>query len=293
MYEQEIEKMISEFQIKIKAKFQEYLKDVRSEATIKKLKEFLDNGDVNGAIRYMEDKWNIFIPLFISLYYLAANTEKMSLFNLPFINMNSATLQATINTFKFNMISNDPIRTEFYRFLSEGKSYDEIISEFSQILGLNQNQLTAIKNYRKLLENGNKAAFSRILRNPSFDDLSGKILTENQIDRMVSAYTRNMIRFRAESIAQNETLNIIEAAREEAVIESGELVEKEWRSLRDDRVRDTHKQHIGLDGKKVIGIYGIFISPSGARLRRPRDPNAPLREIQGCRCFLLYRVING
>lgn len=57
---------------------------------------------------------------------------------------------------------------------------------------------------------------------------------------------------------------------------------KQWHSRRDSRVRETHRV---LDGKKVP-MGSPFVSPSGAKLRYPGDPKAPIAEVINCRCFL-------
>lgn len=57
---------------------------------------------------------------------------------------------------------------------------------------------------------------------------------------------------------------------------------KQWWTRRDARVRETHR---ALQGKKVP-MASSFVSPSGARLRYPGDPKAPVAERANCRCFL-------
>lgn len=58
---------------------------------------------------------------------------------------------------------------------------------------------------------------------------------------------------------------------------------KQWRSQRDPRVRATHA---ALDGT-TVAEKDSFISPSGAKLRWPGDPRAPMAERAGCRCRLV------
>lgn len=58
--------------------------------------------------------------------------------------------------------------------------------------------------------------------------------------------------------------------------------EKTWVSMRDTRVRDTHR---ALDGTSVP-MDKPFVSPSGAKLRFPGDPRAPISEVARCRCHL-------
>lgn len=57
---------------------------------------------------------------------------------------------------------------------------------------------------------------------------------------------------------------------------------KKWVSQHDNRVRSTHA---ALDGT-VVAMKDVFVSPSGARLRWPGDPRAPIAERANCRCSL-------
>jgi len=57
---------------------------------------------------------------------------------------------------------------------------------------------------------------------------------------------------------------------------------KTWRSQEDARVRDTHRV---LD-RTTVPLAAPFVSPSGAKLRFPGDPRAPLAEVANCRCYL-------
>lgn len=57
---------------------------------------------------------------------------------------------------------------------------------------------------------------------------------------------------------------------------------KTWRSQEDSRVRDTHR---ALD-RTTVPMSEPFVSPSGAKLRFPGDPRAPIDEVANCRCWL-------
>lgn len=76
----------------------------------------------------------------------------------------------------------------------------------------------------------------------------------------------------------------------EQAIESGGVarqnVRKVWVATRDARTRDTHR---ALGGESV-GIDDAFVSPSGARLRFPGDPEAPAAEVANCRCTMAIRI---
>jgi hypothetical protein len=58
---------------------------------------------------------------------------------------------------------------------------------------------------------------------------------------------------------------------------------KRWITQQDNRVRDTH---VALGKGKAVPLNQMFVSPSGSRLRFPRDPRAPLAERANCRCSL-------
>lgn len=57
---------------------------------------------------------------------------------------------------------------------------------------------------------------------------------------------------------------------------------KVWKTMQDNRVRETHRE---LEGQKRL-IGQEFTSPSGARLQYPGDPTAPIGERIFCRCWL-------
>lgn len=59
-----------------------------------------------------------------------------------------------------------------------------------------------------------------------------------------------------------------------------------WRTRRDTRVRNSHGD---LEGD-FVPLGEPFHTVSGATIRRPGDPKAPLHETIGCRCRLSYRL---
>jgi len=74
----------------------------------------------------------------------------------------------------------------------------------------------------------------------------------------------------------------------QAVFDAGQAAQfknmklsKTWVSLKDERVRHTHRE---LHGKKVP-FSSTFIS-DGSVIRFPRDPLAPVSQTINCRCVL-------
>ena len=101
------------------------------------------------------------------------------------------------------------------------------------------------------------------------------------IDRIKDVYDF-AVEGRAERIARTETISAANAGNLEAMKRTG-VEKKEWLSSRDERVRETHQ---AMDGQ-TVGVADSFLSPSGATLQFPGDPNAPADEIINCRCVPL------
>lgn len=171
------------------------------------------------------------------------------------------------------------------------------------VVGLTSMQEQFARNYRLELLSGDPAAMQnalkRELRDRRFDATvrqaiaDGKPLSLNTVDKLVTRYRASLLRLRGETIGRTEALTSLHVGQNEAyqqAIESGAVqrshVRKVWSATGDSRVRHTHRI---LDGQKVP-LDGTFLSPSGARLRFPGDPNAPAAEIINCRCAVEYDI---
>lgn len=113
--------------------------------------------------------------------------------------------------------------------------------------------------------------------------------------KMVMSYRNSLLKLRGDTIARTESLASLHAAQDEAyrqAVDSGAVtatqVRRTWRSAHDLRVRHSHSV---LDGESV-GLDGIFVSPSGARMRFPGDTSlgAGPEEIINCRCLVSTRI---
>lgn len=113
--------------------------------------------------------------------------------------------------------------------------------------------------------------------------------TQTTLDHLERDRGRDAVAAEVQTAAENIARAAAAYAKSEARdTTAGKLgaVWSEWKSRGDKKVRDTH-QH--LDGSKVP-YGGRFVSVSGALLRFPGDPQAPLEETMGCRCRLRYRL---
>ena len=131
-----------------------------------------------------------------------------------------------------------------------------------QMLGLAPNQEAAVRNFRQMLEDGDRTALRRALRDRRFDrtlnralGVRGDGLTANQITRMTDRYRKRMIAFNANTHARTASIDVQKAAQrmtwEDAI--DRDLVERQvlrrtWLTVGDDRVRD---EHVAMNGQTV------------------------------------------
>lgn len=171
------------------------------------------------------------------------------------------------------------------------------------IIGLTSQQERFIATARAELLSGDpdqlRHYLTRERRDKRFDALvrralaSQKPLAAADVARVVNRYSDRLLALRGEMLARTETMMALGQSRNDAMrqaIASGKVdatfVTKRWRSAADGRVRHTHRV---LNGNSV-GFYEAFQSPSGATLRFPGDPEAPISETSGCRCTMEYKV---
>lgn len=322
---QAIEELLNQSEQEISKDFFKRIKNLKSEESVGIIRNYLEVGRVDLAIEYLERQEDSFYSTFLSVYFAGATAEigfnaanllqlarkygeyNTSLAEIVFNPVTSLTANR-IQEFWENTVSflRSKTRESATYIISQGRenglNNEQIIERLNKYSGLTLKQIQAIENYEKLLREGSKEALTRVLRDENFDHLLGsnKPLSEKQIDKMVDAYRKNMIVFRAENLARNQSQMIVNNARQEAVKQilnklnlPDNSIIKEWRSVRDKRVRYTHNHSTGMDGQKVRGIDGLFISPSGARLKHPHDGNAPISETAGCRCRMILTIQQG
>lgn len=170
-------------------------------------------------------------------------------------------------------------------------------------IGLTSQQTAMVEKYRAAMLSGDETLLRAYLglatRDRRFDRTVLKAIREgtpipaDMVQKIASRLADNNLKLRGENIARTETMMALGMARDDAMrqqIRAGKIdamdVTKKWHSAGDKRVRHTHQ---ALNGKSV-GIDDAFQSPSGARLRYPGDPQAPISETSGCRCYVSYDV---
>lgn len=169
------------------------------------------------------------------------------------------------------------------------------------IIGLTRNQELWVANTRRDLVNLSENYFNRELRDKRFDKTvraaidNGIALDRDTIDKLVTAYKNNALRYRGETIARTEAIQALNQSEYEATLQAVDMgalrandVKRVWDSAGDKRVRWSHSK---LDGQ-AVGINEPFVSPSGARLMFPGDTSlgAGADEVVNCRCRVRMEV---
>lgn len=181
--------------------------------------------------------------------------------------------------------------------IQQGMNPKLIAAEIRNSIGLTPYQQQAVSNYRRALQNLDRSALQRALRDKRFDPSlrraldSGNPLTDAQVERMVERYRERMLRMRSDAIARTESLRSVHEgvrstylqAAEQGIIDRSSI-KRTWNTSGDDRVRNSH---VKMDGQER-GMDEMFVSGLGNLLLYPTDPNAPAEDVVQCRCVVAH-----
>lgn len=168
---------------------------------------------------------------------------------------------------------------------------------FRDSIGLTEHQVKAVNNYKRLLSEGDKAVFDRVLRDKRFDSVirqaieEGKPLTRTQIQRMVDRYRERFIDFRARTIARTEALGSVHSGNlamyEQAIADGLDPanLSTEWNTALDERVRGSHSSMHG----QLVDFGVRFTSGKGNTTLHPGGFGVAEEDIQ-CRCAVGTRI---
>lgn len=285
--------------------FLEHVARIRDELTITRIERLLREGRVAEAVevarlaaRDVADEWT-------TGFFLAASAAAVAA-GLPSYDRvgNDAVRRIRAAEARFTSeLSRDLAgtwRAIAARGVQEQQSTRTIARQIRASVGLSARHEQMVQNYRAALERGSREALRRALRDRRYDASvvraaeRGESLGAQRIDDMVDAYRRRLIVHRAQAIAETAATRALSSGQQsawtqavqEGAVEST-LVEREWRSRRDGKVRGSHRHP--LHGQ-VRGLDETFLSGAGNQLRYPGDPDAPTSETARCRCRLRFRL---
>lgn len=305
----------------LKKAFQNGARLIADQAAVGRLKDALRRGDLGSAmdaVNVDEAAWDELRVLLVQTYAEGGVSEVsgMSLRDRP--RWNSASPRAedyarNVIGGHITRITNDAreaVRWTIGDSVAFGRSVDrtalDIVGRVGPngrtggIVGLNQQQAQWVSNMRHWLEADPARALQYSKRDRRFDAViqraiaSGKPLTKDQIDRITSHYSDNMLRVRGLTIARTERGSAINAGRQEAWRQAADragldymAIWKEWRHS--NRQMEPRLSHIFANGDRVQGLDTPF-NIGGFTCLHPHDPSLPAGEVINCGCTVRYGI---
>ncbi len=165
--------------------------------------------------------------------------------------------------------------------LRRGDTAETIATRLREVVSLNGPQQRAAENYRRMLETGDRQVLRRAMRDKKFDArvvsaLQGKTaLKPEEIDRMVDAYVKRQLDYRATMIARTESMQAAVSGMREPyrqAVASGRLLDREvrrfWLTAADELVCPVCSSVpiLNPDGVGVNEPYNTISGPSDGPL---------------------------
>lgn len=182
----------------------------------------------------------------------------------------------------------ETVRAYVENGLRDGDSPEKVGRTIKSIIGLPPKQEEIVRSFRSLLEAGDPDALKRQLRDRRFDQTldkafaGEKTLSEEQIDKMVTAYRNRAIAQNAQTVARTATGDAlklgqklaIDSAIDQGIYDRSSLT-KRWKGVMDTRERP---EHVAMEGETVP-----YDEPFSNGEMIPGDST------YNCRCVPIYR----
>lgn len=295
----------------IRHAFNIYVAQATSDHTVARVAPFIARGEIGNTLTALDGLISNFVNAFAFAFLDAGKASAARLSGKLTFKAEEPTVVIVFNVSdpeavrlmernRLNLVSNftrlqrDATRQALVAGMREGLGISAMAGRFRDSIGLTPNQLAAVESYRRALQAGSSNALDRELRDRRFDgsvsraidaDDALDILTPDKIERMVSRYSQNMVRMRAETIARSESTRITGQAQDAALRQSlkatGQVeapTGKVWNATHDARTRDHHAERDGerrrLNDEFAPGVM------------KPGDGGP--REGINCRCVLTF-----
>ena len=308
-----------EYEPRVKEAVMAALVALQSRVTVQVITQTLETLGVEGVVgllqNFKDDLGPVINELDLAIRESGISTVKMipkaALTNPSFqFDMFSEHTANYIRQYRLNLINQiteetrNAVRQSVLEGFQLGVNPRKTARQIKDSLGLTPYQERAVRNYRKALEELDKNALDRALRDKRFDRSfiaamrNSKPLTPDQIDRMVQRYRERYIAYRAEVIARTESMRAVSVGNRAAMqqmLSSGAVdidkVRRQWVYTHDNRTRNAHRgiPELNKGGVRLDGEYKTSLGP----LAYPRDPSGlPENTIQ-CRCTERYFIAEG
>lgn len=303
-----LDKLLDTLEPKLRRQFLASLAVIKGRVDLAAVSSFIEAGNINGAIALVDFTVDKLVQA-VTVGFIDAGESTAAFIDglgvtVAFDQVNQRAVEAMrLNQLRmvvnFTAEQTQVAQTAILRAIERGANPLEAARLFRDSIGLTARQEAAVRNYTRLLEELNREALDRALRDRRFDRLVDRAirndqpLTREQIDRMTDRYRERYLKYRSEVIARTEALRSTHQGSKEMfdqAFDDGKLkrkdVSRQWLTAGDERVRGSHND---MDLQER-GADEPFQSGDGIFLMYPGDPSAPGRETIQCRCVLTTRV---
>jgi uncharacterized protein with gpF-like domain len=309
--ESRTDRLIAQAEARFRAEFLAVVELIRNDRTLAELADLLDRGRIDEALAItspaatrLGSAWN---DIYTTSGQSTANflSRRVDGVLVEFDRIDSRTITAMRENSlrlvrEFSLEQRRVANQVLINGINNGDSPRELARAFRNSIGLTQRQAQFIASYRSQLENLERTALRRALRDQRFDRTVERAiadrtpLTQGRVNQLVDRYQQRLVTFRAETIAQTEALAAVQegnAALYLQAITSRDLepnqVMRVWHTRGDERVRGSHAP---MDGQQRPFAVP-FTSGAGNSLDHPGDFRAPASERIRCRCGLSTLIL--
>lgn len=306
-----VERIMAQQEPQIEVAFLSMVELVRSELDLGRLADLVESGDFTGAFDLVRRGLGRMNLAWSDTFVVAGRqtgeflTRRVDEVIIDFDQANLRAVEAMRNNQlrlvrEFEEQQRRATQQALLEGIRRGANPREQARAFRDSIGLTEQQQRFVDNYRRALENLDRNALRRELRDRRFDPTverairEGTPLSQERIDRMVERYRQRMIKHRAEVIARTEALRAVHEGVDEMyiqAIEDGQLQPDQlvriWNTAKDERVRGSHRSmHLQ---ERQIGER--FTSGAGNTTTRPGGFGIASEDIL-CRCAVGTRILS-
>ena len=214
-----LERLLASYERKIRDGFRDKIDEARRKVRIPELAALIENGDIEAALAVA-----LIIPqeinaLALAAFLAAAEQTSKEIFTAISIDVKFDDAQANAEaimanrafqvTSRFTQKQEDAVREVLLDGIRRGLNPRQQAIALRNSIGLTANQVKAVNNFRRLLEEGSKEVLTRKLRDKRFDRTinrgirESKRIEQERIDKMVTRYRERYIKYRAGTYRQD------------------------------------------------------------------------------------------
>ncbi len=251
-YRQQLDQLLRKQEASVRRAFMMSIRDIQSKVTLRELRDALQAGDVDRAIRALHLERGAYTAFSETVRntYTQAGAVAMAGQVWRFPDMSKAVVRwdmdnprarRWIEEWSSRKITGElipqqvqAVRTAIEAGYSAGRGPRDIALDIvgrmgangrrtGGIVGLNEPQARYVQNMREYLQNDPRRALSMTKRDKRFDRTilkainEGKPLKKAQIDKMTNRYSDRLLKARGDAIARTETAQSVNAAKSEAM----------------------------------------------------------------------------